>query len=131
MTLLDRPIEGGLCIELDRDPAAFHAEADAVWMITSDDQIDTAELEEGFMLLGPPDSDFEDSSDRVFRYIAARASGALPPVPLLIDRNMPAAQQEALWRALPRGAVIIELFAMTQVRRLWCAIAKGVHRSTT
>ena len=123
MALLDLPIEGGLCIELDRDPAAFHAEAEAVWVITSDDPIDTAELEEGFMLLRSRGEDFAQwASDSLSCYIAANASGALPPVPVLIDGSMTAEQRETVRRMPPPGTDIIELSpsAVTRIRRLWC-----------
>jgi len=110
--------------ELDFDVAVFHAEDSAVWMIGPEDEDNTIELNEAFMLLGPHSDDFGHwMLDLLPRYIAADASGALPPVPVLIDAGMAETQRECLQLMLRPGVEIIELppFATARVRRLWCA----------
>jgi len=110
--------------ELDFDPAIFHAEDGAVWIIGPDDEDTTIEFDEAFMLLGPRSDDFRHwMLDLLPRYLAASASGALPPVPVLVDERMPATQRQSLELMLPAGVEIISLpsFMRARVRRLWCA----------
>jgi hypothetical protein len=110
--------------ELDFDPAVFHALDGAIWMIGPKDAADPIELDEAFMLLGPHSDGFGPwMLDLLPRFIAASASGALPPVPVLIDASMAAAQRQCLELMLPEGVEIIALpsFATARVRRLWCA----------
>jgi hypothetical protein len=110
--------------ELDFDPAVFHAEDGAVWMIGPGDDADAVEIDEAFTLLGPHSGDFGHwMLDLLPRYIAASMSGALPPVPMLIDRSMPATERECLQLMLSPGTEIIDLepFAAARVRCLWCA----------
>jgi len=110
--------------ELARDPAVFHAEADAVWLITNGDPDNPVELEDGFMLLGQPGGAFRDwMPQAVARYVAAKTSGALPPVPVLIDGRITANERETAQRMLPTDTNLVQLspHAVTQVRRLWCA----------
>ena len=112
---------------LDWDPAVFHAADGAAWITGPADQASTIELDEAFMLLGPHSDDFEDwMLDFLPRYIAASVSGALPPVPVLIDESLPAAQRQCLELMLPEGADILTLppHATARVRRLWCAASQ-------
>ena len=108
--------------DFDRDPAVFHAEAGAAWVIASDDPISMAELEEGFLPLRATGGDIADMPESVSRYIGGRNSGALPPVPVLINAGITATQREAVQRVLPPGTAMIEISpsATTRVRRLWC-----------
>jgi capsular polysaccharide biosynthesis protein len=110
--------------ELDFDPAVFHAEDGAVWMIVPEEEAAIVELEEAFMLLGPHSDGFGHwMLDLLPRYIAASTSGVLPPIPVLIDANMPPPQRQCLELMLTGGAEIIALpsLATARVRRLWCA----------
>jgi capsular polysaccharide biosynthesis protein len=110
--------------EHNLDPAVFHAEGEAVWIMGPDEATDPIELDEAFMLLGPRSDDFRHwMLDLLPRYLAASASGALPPVPVLIDDDLPARQRECLELMLPAGVDIVPLgsFASARVRRLWCA----------
>ena len=61
--------------------------------------------------------------DYLPRYVAALASGALPPVPVVVDADLPKTHRQALDMMLPEGVEIIELppFTTARVRRLWCA----------
>jgi hypothetical protein len=109
--------------ELDFDPAVFHAKDGAAWMIGPEDEASPIEIDEAFMLLGPHSDGFGHwMLDLLPRYIASSASGALPPVPVLIDQTMPATQRESLRLMLPEGGEIIDLppHATARVRRLWC-----------
>jgi hypothetical protein len=112
---------------LEGDPAVFHAADGAAWITRPADEASTVELDEAFMLLGPHSDDFDDwMVDFLPRYIAASASGALPPVPVLIDERLPAAQRQCLELMLPEGADILTQrpHATTRVRRLWCAASQ-------
>src|SRR6266446_795626 len=96
-------------------------------MIGPEDETNTIELDEAFMLLGPHSDGFGHwMLDLLPRYIAARASGALPPVPVLIDARMAETQRQCLELMLPEGVEIITLpsFAIARVRRLWCAASQ-------
>src|SRR5207237_7962266 len=104
------------------------AEDGAVWMIGPEKEAATIELEEAFMLLGPHSDGFGHwMLDLLPRYIAASASGVLPPVPVLIDANMPPTQRQCLELMVPKGVEIIALpsFATTRVRRVWCASSQS------
>jgi Glycosyltransferase 61/Methyltransferase domain len=109
--------------ELDFDPAIFHAEGGEVRIIGSQDEETLIDLDEAFMLLGPHSDTFGHwMIDLLPRYIAASASGALPPVPVLIDQNMPATQRECLRLMMPEKLQITDLspFVTARVRQLWC-----------
>jgi capsular polysaccharide biosynthesis protein len=109
---------------LDFDPAVFHAADATVWLIGPESEASSIELDEGFTLLGSHSDDFANwMLDLLPRYLAASASGALPPVPVLIDQGLPEPQRQCLQLMLPAGVGIIPLasFATARVRRLWCA----------
>ena len=122
---------------LEVDPAVFHADGGMAWIVTPEEASDPSEIDEAFTLLGPHSDEFGHwMTDLLPRYIAASASGALPPVPVLIDAGMPAAHRQALESMLPPGTAIIALpsLATVRVRRLWCAprmmpaVGSGVGR---
>ena len=95
---------------LELDPAVFHSAGDSVWLAGCDDGADRVDLDEGFMLLGPESDDFAPWLRNLLpRYLAAHASGALPRVPVLINRDMPARQHQALRLLLPAGTDIVPL----------------------
>lgn len=108
--------------ELDIDPAIFHATRHKVWLVTPKDDIASIEIDEAFMLLGPQSGAFGDWMLAYLpRYVAADLSGALPPVPVLVDDSMPLSHRQSLELMLPKGSEIIEVPAFTtvHVRRLW------------
>lgn len=111
--------------ELEIDPAVFHAPTnEAVSIIAPENDGSTIELAEGFALLGPWTREFGHWMwDYLPRYVAALASGALPPVPLIVDADLPKTHRQALELMRPEGIEIIELppFVTARVRRLWCA----------
>src|SRR6266851_5544528 len=75
------------------------------------------------MLLGPQTGGFGDwMEDYLPRYVAANVSGALPPVPVLIDASLPAVHRQSLELMLPDGVELIEVPGLTtaHVHRLWC-----------
>lgn len=110
--------------QLEFDPAVFRAAAGAAWIISSADDAPAIELDEAFTLLGPRTHGFAEWIwEYLAKYIGATAAHALPPVPILIDAEMPKANREVLALMLPQGAVIIDVprSATVRVRRLWCA----------
>jgi capsular polysaccharide biosynthesis protein len=93
-------------------------------MITPKDTSSSLQLDEAFMLLGVRAGAFGHWMwEYLPQYIAASLSGALPPVPVLVDADMPRTHRQALEVMLPDGVEIIELarFATARVRRLWRA----------
>ena len=110
--------------ELDIDPAIFDAARERAWIVEPDDDEAGIEVDEAFMLLGPNAGSFGDwMSEFLPRYVAADASGALPPVPLLIDANLPATIRQSLAMMAPPGVRTIEVapYTTVRVRKLWCA----------
>ncbi len=111
--------------QFEVDPAVFQANGtEAARIIVRQDDSSTLELEEGFTLLGPWTLEFGHWMwDYLPRYVAAMMSGALPPVPIIVDADMPRTHRQALQLMVPDGLKIIELPAFTtaRVRRLWGA----------
>jgi capsular polysaccharide biosynthesis protein len=110
--------------QLDFDPAVFQAADDAAWIIVAGDEADEIELDEAFLLVGPRTDGFGHWLwEYLPKYLAAVHAHALPPVPILIDADMPSTHHQALELMLPEGVAIVELpaFAPARVRRLWCA----------
>lgn len=108
--------------QLDFDPAVFRTEGDAAWVIEAGG--DVLELDEAFTLLGPRSDGFGHWLwEYLPKYVAAVQANALPPVPILIDADMPPVHRAALELLVPQGVRLIELaaFAPARVRRLWCA----------
>jgi Glycosyltransferase 61 len=108
----------------DLDPGVFEATDDRVWLIEPREGCDGVELDEAFTLLGVNTDAFGAwMGSYLPRYVAATMSGALPPVPVLIDAAMPANHRRALEAMLAPDTAIVELppFAAARVRRLWCA----------
>ena len=114
---------------LDFDPPVFHATDTTLWLTRPEREESTIELDEGFMLLGPESDDFGRwMLDLLPRYLAASLSGALPPVPVLVDQRLPPTQRRCLELMLPAGVDIVALppFAVARVRRLWCTPSQMV-----
>lgn len=110
--------------QLDFDLPVFEADDEAAWVIAPEDAAETSEIDEAFSLIGPHTDGFAYWLwEYLPKYIVAVEARALPPVPVLIDADMPKAHREALALVLPPGIGIIEqpAFAPVLVRRLWCA----------
>jgi len=108
------------------DPAVFSVvDGDReIWMIEPLQESCSVQIDEAFTLLGPYTRAFGHWIwEYLPEYLVASMSGVLPPVPVLIDREMPATHRQALELMLPRGIQIIELapFETALVHRLWCA----------
>jgi Glycosyltransferase 61 len=109
--------------ELDIDPAIFHATNDAAWVVTPDNEGGGIKIDEAFTLLGPHTGAFGDwMVEYLPRYIAADMSGALPPVPVLVDALLPKTIRETMELLFRTGVEVIEVpqHASVRVRRLWC-----------
>jgi capsular polysaccharide biosynthesis protein len=109
--------------ELDWDPVVFHGAWPRAWCLDPPDDGDVLCVREGFTMLGAHTDFFGHwMCEYLPKYVAARLSGLLPDVPVLIDSHMPASHREALER-LYRPVAIIEVpaFRVVHVERLWCA----------
>ncbi|MBV9150631.1 MAG: glycosyltransferase family 61 protein [Alphaproteobacteria bacterium] len=110
--------------ELEFDPAIFSATRDTISTIVPNRAPGAIEVDEAFTLLGAHTDFFGHWMwEYLPRYVAARLSGALPPVPLLIDAHIPRSHRQALDLLLDARVPIVEIpaFAEISVRRLWCA----------
>ena len=111
---------------LEFDPSIFAADNDAAWIITPKGSAATIEIEEAFTMLGFYANHFGHwTIEYLPKYVAASLSGALPPVPVLIEANTSKSLRQALELVLPEGVDIIEIppYTTANVRRLWCAPA--------
>jgi capsular polysaccharide biosynthesis protein/SAM-dependent methyltransferase len=115
-------------IEPELDPAIFHAGRDAAWILPADVAATELAVEEAFMLLGPHTGAFGDwMIEYLPRYIAADRSGALPPVPILVDAGQPRPIRDGFEVLRRQGVEVIEVPRHAAVRagRLW--FAPGLH----
>ena len=114
--------------QLDFDPAVFRHDDDTV-VLLQPDPASVIEVAEAFTLLGTHTDAFGHWMwEYLPKYLAARQTGKLPPVPVLIDAMRPAGVMPPSHRALlqallPAGVEIIEVapHAALRVARLWCA----------
>lgn len=109
---------------LDIDPAIFDADAAGAWIVEPDPAQPPLHLAEAFSLVGAHTWAFGHWMwECLPRYAAARRSGRLPPMPVLVDQGMPGQHRQALQALLPDDAGIVELpsRAVLRVDRLWCA----------
>ena len=111
--------------ELEFDSAVFHRDDEKIWLISQD--CPALELDSAFSLLGCRTDFFGDwLCDYILKYAGASLAG-LPPVPVLIDADMPKTHRQALELLLAPGTEIIEVpaFQPVQVRHLWSASSIG------
>src|SRR5207302_838129 len=101
--------------QFEVDPAVFQAtDNQTAWVIEPKGDVASIELDEAFMLLGPWTLEFGHwMCDYLPRLVAALTSGALPPVPIVVDADLPKTHRQALELMLPDGVHIIELAAFT------------------
>jgi GT2 family glycosyltransferase len=114
----------GVGDRLDCDPAVVAATEEAVCLLGAADAAGEIEIEDAFCLLGPHSWRFGAwLQEYLGKYVAATMARALPPVPVLIDADLPPRHRQALAAMLRHGAGIIELppLRAARVRRLWCA----------
>jgi glycosyl transferase family 61 len=110
--------------QLDFDPWIFHASNNEAWLTMPKGNAASIKVDAAFALIGPHSHDFGHWLwEYLPKYIAAKLSGLLPPVPILIDATMPGTHREALQCMLPEGVEIIALppYGTADVARLWCA----------
>ena len=113
--------------ELEWDPAIFHLADNTdskVWVLVPQADTSSVELDSAFTLLGAHTDFFGHwMCEYLPKYIAARLSGSLPSVPLLIDADMPEQHRQALELLFPDQIELIEVpaFSTVRVRRLWSA----------
>ena len=112
--------------EIEWDPAIFHPNLDAdgkVWVVTPRFPTASTEINEAFTLVGTHTDFFGHWMwEYLPKYVAARLSGSLPSLPVLIDADMPEQHRESLQLLFGPDIEIIEVpaFATVRVRRLWC-----------
>ena len=110
--------------QYDFDASVFAASGDRAWVIASEGDGASLELDEAFSLLGVRPQVFGHwLCEYLARYVAASLSGMLPAVPVLVEAGMSKAHYDALRLVLAEPVEIIELppYATARVRRLWCA----------
>lgn len=113
--------------EIEWDPSIlFPKEGDrnSVWVFRPQTRDSSVEVAEAFTLLGVHTDFFGDwMIEYLPRYVAARLSGFLPSVPVLIDANMPEQHRQSLELLFGGEIDLIEVpaFATLYVRKLWCA----------
>jgi hypothetical protein len=110
--------------ELEFDSAIFHRDnGDEIWAI--DDGQPARTLASAFTLLGCRTDFFGDWFwESIHKYVGATLRGHLPPVPILIDENMPKTHREALDLMLPDAVEVIEIrsFETVRVGHLWSSV---------
>lgn len=111
--------------ELEFDNAIFHAPSHReAWILEGTDPHRAPVLESAFSLLSARSHAFGHWVwESLPKFVAARLSGALPPMPILIDAEMSSSHRESLeWMLVPGDEVIeVPNFASLRVRQLWCA----------
>jgi capsular polysaccharide biosynthesis protein len=110
--------------ELEIDPAIFNASRDAAWTFAPQDDSASLRIEEAYTLLGPNSGAFGDwMMEYLPEFVAADMSGSMPPVPLLVDAQLPETIQRCIEVMVRPGVEIIKIpaYATARVRRLWCA----------
>jgi capsular polysaccharide biosynthesis protein len=109
--------------ELEWDPSIFQAGGDDAWHIELPDS-GAQGLDEAFMLMGAHTDFFGHwMCEYLPKLAAARLSGRLPRMPVLIDSFMPASHRQSLEMLYPGEMEIIEVpaFKPLRVRKLWVA----------
>jgi hypothetical protein len=118
--------------EFEFDHAIFHAPPGRqAWVLEPEDMRDVPVMDTAFSLLSARSHAFGHWIwESLPKFVAARLSGALPPMPILIDADMSPTHRQSLEWMLRPGDEIIEVanFATIRVRRLWCA--PTLHFST-
>jgi capsular polysaccharide biosynthesis protein len=112
--------------EIEWDPTVFHAEGMRVWCMEPPDASQPLEVDTAFTLLGAHTDFFGHwMCEYLPKYVAARLSGALPDVPVLIDAHMPRSHCASLELLHGPSCPLIEVpaFRAVRVHRLWCAPA--------
>lgn len=118
--------------EFEFDHAIFHATPRGpAWVLEAEDTHHVQVLESAFSLLSARSHAFGHWIwESLPKFVAARLSGGLPPMPILIDADMSPSHRQSLEWMLRPGDEIVEVpnFATLHVRQLWCA--PTLHFST-
>ena len=112
--------------ELDWNPTIFHSNAMGTWCIEPADAGQSIGVDEAFSLLGAHTDFFGHwMSEYLPKHMAARLSGLMPDVPVLVDSHMPSPHRESLDLLYGTSLSVIEVpaFRSVQVGKLWCAPA--------
>jgi capsular polysaccharide biosynthesis protein len=111
--------------EPEWDSAIFHAKDTRGWLIDENDSAAVTTVDEAFTLIGAHTDFFGHwMCEYLPKYAAAKLSGALPDVPLLLDSFMPSSHRASLELLYPECRLIeVPAFKSVQVARLWCAPA--------
>jgi hypothetical protein len=110
------------CDQLELDPRIFAADGQEVWAIAEVDD-EPLRIREAFgSLIGPHAAAFGHwLAEYLPKYVAATTLAGLPPVPVLIDADMPPTHRQALESVLVEGTEIVVLppGKTALVERLW------------
>ena len=111
--------DAGENVDFDPSVFAFRSEGQEVWLLRS---TASEEIAEAFSLYGWTARAFGHwLTEYLPRYVMAVMEDALPPVPVLINQNMPSTHLEALSLLLPEGCEVLErrLMKTAHVKKLW------------
>jgi len=114
----------GIDDRLNLDPAIFSAGGDTAWSHEPFPGQPLLEIDEAFHLAGAHTWAFGHWMwEYLPRYVEADMGGAMPPMPVLVDEEMPPQHLQALRALLAPGADIVQLprLASARVHRLWTA----------
>ncbi len=109
--------------EIEWDPAIFHANSHAAWLTAPPSPARPIVIDCAFALIGAHTDFFGHwMCEYLPKFAAAVLANGMPPVPVLIDADMPATHRESLEFLFP-GLEIIEIaaFRAASVRQLWFA----------
>jgi hypothetical protein len=114
----------GIDDRLEVDPAIFKADDGGVWSHAPFPNQPELQLDEAFVLSGAHTWAFGHWMwEYLPRYVEADMTGALPPMPVLVDAGMPPQHAQGLRALLGDGSSIVELpsKASARVHKLWVA----------
>lgn len=110
--------------ELEWDPVIFHASGVQAQVISGFHDPITLEFDEAFTLLGSHTDFFGHwMVEYLPKLVAARLSGELPPVTMLIDSCMPPSHRQSLELLYGPDVQLVEIpaFKAVSVKKLWLA----------
>jgi Glycosyltransferase 61 len=108
------------------DPRVFHSEGQKIWYVKAPRRQPDRHIARAFMLTGVHTQAFGHWIwEYLPKYASALNAGCLPPLAVLIDKDMPPSHREGLVRMLAPGHEIVEIEtgACVRVDELWCAPA--------
>jgi hypothetical protein len=111
--------------EREWDPSVFCTDGRRSWCIEGADSAPPIDVDEAFTLLGAHTDFFGHwMCEYLPKFVAAKLSGYLPDVPLLIDADMPGTHRQSLeFLYGPVPVIEVPAFQAVRVKKLWCAPA--------